>query len=190
MKKFLYIILSFIAGALLMLTATAFFNAREQKQAIVHTEHYLAEHYPELNYEILGVYTSTEFKHYGYFKHSVSVRDADKIDIFEVYYDKHMDRMEDSRAIREKEQFLADEITPKVEQYVKEQFGEVRYIDVYLYMETGKPTILVKFNEGDAAISRADFDAFMVFVKEQLVLEHAHIIMDYWMGEVSFNEEF
>lgn len=190
MKKFLSIIISFICGAVFLFTALTFLNARDQKQAIEHTEHYLATYYPELNYEILGISSSTNFKHYGYFEHSLSVRDADKLEIFEVYYDKHMDHMEDSRTLRKKEAFLANEIQPKVEQYVKERFGEVRYSDVTYYIETGKPMIVVKFNENDAAITQADFDALLAFVKEQLQLEHAHLIVDYWMGNVSFNEEF
>jgi len=190
MKNFLYIAISFIVGALLTFAAITFFNAREQEQALTATKHYLAEHYPQLNYEILGIYPSTKFKHYGYFKYSLSIRDADKIEIFEVYYDKDMDRMEDSRKLRQEEEFLEYTIAPKVEHYVKQHFGETRYVTISYYMEIGKPMILVMFNEDDYAISQAECEQFVTYIKEELHLDHALVLVDYWMGESFFREEF
>lgn len=189
MKKLLYIAISFLAGALLVFTIMTAVRTYEENEAIKHTEQYLAAHYPELNYEILGIYSSTNFKHYGYFEHSLAVRDADKIEIFEVYYDPDMDRMEDSRKIRAQETFLANDITPKIEQYIAQHFGEVRYIDVSYYMETGKPMILVKFNEGKLTMTRAEFDAFLVFIQKELALSRALVIVDEWNGNVAFQED-
>lgn len=189
MKKTLYITLSFAAGALLVFAIMTAFNTYKENQAIHYTEQYLAEQYPELQYEILGIYSSTNFKHYGYFEHSLAVRDADALEIFEVYYDPDMNRMEDSRKIRAQETFLATDIQPNVEQYIAQHFGGVRYIDVHYYMETGKPMILVKFNEGTLTMSQAQFDAFLVFIQEELALTQAHVIVDEWLGNVAFQEE-
>ena len=76
--------------------------------------------------------------------------------------------MEDSRKLRQKEEFLEYTIAPKVEHYVKQHFGETRYVTISYYMEIGKPMILVMFNEDDYVISQAECEQFVTYIKEEL----------------------
>jgi|GEM_PF-4936059 len=190
MKKLRYIIISIIAVAILIIAAIIFFNTQEKNQAINATKLYLAEQYPQLNYNISEIDRSTNFKHYGYFKYSLSITNVVNGDIFEVYYDKNMDRIEDSIKLRQKQDYLDNTIAPKVEHYVKQNFGETRYITVTYYMETGKPMILVKFNRDDYAVSQAECEQLVTYIKEELQIDHAIVIVDYWEGPSFFQEEF
>lgn len=55
---------------------------------------------------------------------------------------------------------------------------------------TGKPKIVVTFNANDKEMATSDFGAFIVFSKETAGVEHANVIVDYWIKELSFNKEF
>lgn len=167
-----------------------FSNEKDVERAVEHTRDYLEQNYPVWDYEILGVDSSTDFRHYGYFEHAVKVQNKETNEIFDVYYDKKMDRMEDSNKIEQIEQHLTLHVTPKVETYVAQHFGETRYIYVTYYMETGKPMIVVTFNENDPVITQAEFDAFVTYLKEDIGFEHANVIVDYWMKAVLFDLEY
>ena len=59
------------------------YKEKEQEKAIKQTEHYLAENYQDLKYEIQSIDSSTDFKHYGYFKHNITVQNAEMNYVFQ-----------------------------------------------------------------------------------------------------------
>ena len=189
-KNLTYILGGMIIIALLVVLVyikSPIYKEKKQEEAIKQTELYLAENYQDLNYEILSVESSS---HYGYFEHAVTVLNNETKETFEVYYDKKMDRMEDSIKLEETEEYLTNDVKPKIEKYIAEQFGETRYIDVSYYMETGKPMILVKFEENHEDITQNDFDTFVTYLQETIGLEHANVIVDYWNREVLFQKDY
>ena len=192
-KKFTYILGGMIIIALFVVLAyilSPIYKEKEQEKAIKQTEYYLAENYQDLKYEIQSIDSSTDFKHYGYFKHAITVQNTETKEKFEVYYDKKMDRMEDSIKLEKTEEYLTNDIEPKIEAYVEQHFGEVRYIYVSYYMETGKPMIVVRFNDNHKDITQTDFDTFVTYVQDTVGLDHANIIVDYWMKSLSFNKDY
>lgn len=192
-RRFTYIIKGIIVIGLLIflvLKINDFFHERAQQEAIEHTKNYLDKNYPDITYEILDVDSSTNFKHYGYFEHAVKVQNTETNEIFDVYYDKKMNRMEDSLKLNQIEQHLTENVAPKVEAYVEQHFGKSRYISVDYFMETGKPMIVVTFNEKDRDITKAEFDAFVTYIKEQIGVEHANVIVKYWMRELTFDVDY
>ncbi|KGR74283.1 hypothetical protein [Ureibacillus sinduriensis] len=98
--------------------------------------------------------------------------------------------MEDSNNIERQEKLLTSDLQPKIEEYIKKQFGEPRYIDTSYDLVTGKPMIVVTFNANDKEIAATDFDAFIAFLKENAGVEHANVIVDYWTKELSINKEY
>ena len=98
--------------------------------------------------------------------------------------------MEDSIKLEKTEEYLTNDVKPKIEKYIAEHFGETRYIDVSYYMETGKPMILVKFEENHEDITQNDFDTFVTYLQETIGLEHANVIVDYWNREVLFQKDY
>lgn len=194
MKKWVTYILGGII-VLLLLAVLAFkindiLNKKEQDEAVRQTHDYLAKNYQDLDYEIQNISSSTDFKHYGYFEHGVTVQNTDTNETFIVFYDKKMNRMEDSIIIEKQESHLKREIAPEIEKYVEEHFGETRYIDVTYDIAIGKPMVLVVFNKDHKDITQTDFDTFITYLKETISLEHATVIVNYWTRELSFNLEF
>lgn len=179
---FLLVVLAFKTNEIL--------NNKEQDEVIRQTQHYLAENYQAMNYDIQKISSSTDFKHYGYFEHAVTVKNIDTKKTFTVFYDKKMNRMEDSIIIEKQEELLNREINPKIEKYIEEYFGETRYISVSYDIGIGKPMIVVKFNQNHKDITQTDFDTFITYLKETIGLDHANVIVDYWTRELSFNKEF
>ena len=189
-KKFAYILGGMIIIALLVVLVyikSPIYKEKKQEEAIKHTELYLAENYQDLNYEILSVDTSS---HYGYFEHAVTVLNNETKETFDVFYDKNMDRLEDSIKLEKTEQYLTYVIQPKIERYIEQHFGETNYIYVSYYMETGKPMIVVEFNENHKDITQADFDTFVTYVQDTIGLDHANIIVDYGTRALSFNKDY
>ena len=189
-KRFMYILGGIINIALLVVLAyilSPIYDEKKKEEAIKQTEFYLAENYQDLNYEILSVESSS---HYGYFEHAVKVQNTETQETFEVFYDKKMDRMEDSIKLDKTEKLLMNDIKPEIEKYVKEHFGETRYIDVGYYMETGKPMIHVMFEENHDDITQNDFETFLTYLQETLGLEHANVIVDYWNRERVFQKDY
>lgn len=168
-------------------------ESNEQETIKTHAENYLAEHYQQLDYKIQSISSATKLSHYsrhhGYFKYAVNVQNLDTKETFQVFYDKKMDRMEDTIHIEKQEAYLKYEITPKIEKYVGKYFGDTHFIDVYYDMEDGEPMVLVAFEEHHKDITQAEFDAFLVFLKETVGLERGTVIVDYWYREVAFKTE-
>ena len=192
-KNFTNILGVIIIIALLIVLAyikSPIYKEKKQEEAIKNTELYLAENYQDMNYESQNVDSSTDFGHYGYFEHAVTVQNKETKETFDVYYDKSMDRMEDSIKLEKTEEYLTNDVKPKIEKYIAEHFGETRYIDASYYMETGKPMIHVMFEENHEDITQNDFDNFVTYIQETLGLEHANVIVDYWHGEVSFQKDY
>ncbi|WP_058306297.1 hypothetical protein [Gracilibacillus massiliensis] len=179
---FLLIVLAFKINVML--------NNKEQDEAIRQTEHYLAENYHDINYEIQNISSSTDFKHYGYFEHEVTVQNIDTNETFIVYYDKKMNRMEDSIIIEKQEKYIELEIKPKIEKYITENFGDTRHIYISYDVAVGKPMVVVTFEKGHKDITQTDFDTFITYLKETIGLKHANVIVDYWTRDLSFNIEF
>jgi hypothetical protein len=131
--------LTYILGGIIvifLLIAAAFkinaiFNEKEQKEAISQTHQYLANSYPDLNYEIQIISSFTDFKYYGYFEQGVTVINVDSNERFTVFYDK---------------KHVESDITTKVEKYIESYFGDTRYIDVSYDIAEGKPMVVVTFN--------------------------------------------
>ncbi|MFC7686324.1 hypothetical protein [Ureibacillus sp. GCM10028918] len=192
-KRFRYTIGGIVIVFLLVVLAFKihkYLNEKEQQEAIKQTQHYLAENYQNMKYDIQDISSSTDFKHYGYFEHAVTVQDINTKETFEVFYDKKMNRMEDSHIIETQEELLKRNITPKIEKYIEENFGETRYIYVSYDIASGKPMIVVKFNQNHEEITQKDFDTFISYLKETIGIDHAIVIVDYWKRELSFNKEF
>lgn len=192
-KRFKYILGGIIV--LILLVALAFkineiLNKKEQDEAIRQTQHYIAKNYQDMKYEIQTVSSSTDFKHYGYFEHEVTVQNMDTNETFIVFYDKKMSRMEDSINLEKQEEHVEREITPKIEKYVEEHFGDTRYIYVTYDIAIGKPMVVVMFNKNHKDITQTDFDTFITYLQETIGLEHANVIVSYWTRELSFNLEF
>ncbi|SHN24624.1 hypothetical protein [Gracilibacillus kekensis] len=92
-KRSIYILSGIIALIFLIVLAfkiNVILNNKEQDEAIRQTKHYLAENYQDMNYEIQTISSSTDFKHYGYFEHGITVQNMDTNESFIVYYDKKM----------------------------------------------------------------------------------------------------
>lgn len=193
MKKMKYIVVGVIVICFLVgitIKINSLINDRAQEQAVKQTEHYLAENYPQLKYEIQGVDSDTDYGHHGNFKHAVTVQNTETMETFDVYYDKNIAQMEDSFKLEKIEDYLIQVIQPQIENYVVEHFGEPRYVYVTYYIELGKPMIVVTFNENQADITQNDFDTFVAHLQQNLGLDHANVIVDYWMRESSFNLEY
>ena len=193
MKKLKYIVVGVIVICFLVgitIKIYPLLNERAQEQAVKQTEHYLAENYPQLKYEIQGVDSDTNYGHYGYFKHAVTVKNTETMETFDVYYDKKMAQMEDSIKLEKTEDYLIQVIQPQIENYVVKHFGEPRYVNVTYYIELEKPMIVVTFNENHADITQDDFDTFVAYLQQNLGLNHANVIVDYWMRELSFKLEY
>jgi hypothetical protein len=192
-KRVLYILggitMLFLLAALVF-KMNGILKDKEQDEAVRQTQQYLAETYQELNDEIQSISSSTDFKHYGYFEHAVTVQNVDTNDTFIVYYDKKMKRMEDSIIIEKQEDHLEHEITPKIEKYIEGHFGDTRYIYVTYDIAAGKPMVVVMFNKNHKAITQTEFAAFITYLKETVGLEHANVIVDYWTSGLSFNRDF
>ena len=189
-NKFIYILSGIIIIALLFVLIyikSPIYKEKEQQKAIKQTEQYLTETYQDLNYEILSVDSS---RHYGYFEHAVTVQNTETNETFDVFYDKNMDRMEDSIKLEKTEQYLTNEIQPKIEKYIEEHFGETKYITASYYMETGKPLIVVTFNENHKDITQTEYDTFVAYLENTLGIDHANVIVDYWNRALTFNKDY
>lgn len=192
-KRLIYIFGGIIILFLLIVLAfkiNGILYKKDQDEAIKQTQHYLAENYQDISYEIQDISSSNDFKHYGYFEHGVTVENTNTKDTFLVFYDKKMKRMEDSTNIDQEEEHLEREITPQIEKYIKEHFGDTRYIYVSYDVAIGKPLVVVKFNENHSDLTQTDFDTFITYLKETIGLKHANVIVDYWTRDLSFNLEY
>ncbi|SNZ10626.1 hypothetical protein SAMN05421503_1813 [Terribacillus aidingensis] len=181
------VIFLLIAGAFKII---AILNEKEQEEAVRKTQEYLANSYPDLNYKIQNISSSTDFKHYGYFEYGVTVKNMNSDEIFTVFYDEKMNRMEDSISLEKQEKHAERDITPKVEKYIKKRFGDTRYIDVSYDIAEGKPMIVITFNNHHEEITQTDFDLFIAYLKGTIGLEHANVNVYYWHGDLSFDLEF
>ncbi len=192
-KRLIYILGGIIVVFLLVVLAfkiNVILDNHEREEAISQTQHYLEENYQDLKFDIKEISSSTDFKHYGYFEHAVTVQNIDTKETFIVFYDKKMNRMEDSINLEKQESFLDSVIKPKIEKYVDEHFGETRFINVSYDIEVGKPTIVVVFNKNHQDITQTDFDTFVMYIQKSVGLDHADVIVYYWTRDLSFNKEF
>ncbi|SHN24611.1 hypothetical protein [Gracilibacillus kekensis] len=98
--------------------------------------------------------------------------------------------MEDSIIIEKQEKHSELEITPRIEKYIVEHFGDTRYIYVSYDIAVGKPMIVVTFEKDHKDITQSDFDTFITYIKETIELEHATVIVDYWLRDLTFNKKF
>ncbi|SOC06105.1 hypothetical protein SAMN05880501_104188 [Ureibacillus xyleni] len=189
-KLFIYLLVAVFLIAGIVLIINNILKDLEKKEALKQTRHYLAQNYPNMEYNLLEISSSTHFKHYGYFEHAVTVQNINREETLTVYYDKKMNRMEDSINIESQEELLNQEVNPKIERYIEDHFGETKYISVSYNVEKGKPLIVVTFKKNHQDITQTDFDTFISFLKDTIELEHATVIVDYWTRELSFNQEF
>ena len=190
-----YVIGALVVAGLIFLV-NQIYQYYELKQAIKEAEQYVIDTYPEMNFEIEGISTVTfsfwnpTFKHYGYFKHAIHVRDVDNSNTFDVFYDKKMDWLEDSIHLDAQESWLQKEIEPKVKEYFLTRWEGVRYIDASYYLETAKPMIVVVFEQNAQQISETDFTDFVTYLKDTLGVNRANVILYYWEAELHFQEDY
>ncbi len=50
--------------------------------------------------------------------------------------------------------------------------------------------IVVTFEKDHKDITQSDFDTFITYIKETIELEHATVIVDYWLRDLTFNKIF
>ncbi|MGN7476290.1 hypothetical protein ACTHOQ_00430 [Solibacillus silvestris] len=192
-RKLSYIIAGAATLCLLILIifkTSGFLAEKEQKEAIRHTESYLAKNYKDMKYEIVSVDSTTDYGHYGYFEHAVTVLNKETDKTFDVYYDKNMEWMEDSIKLAKMEDYLMHMIQPQVEEYTEQHFGGIRYVTASYDMGIGKPLILVKFEQERPDITQKEFNELVAYIKEILDVEHALVIADYWLKELTFKVDF
>jgi len=129
------------------------------------------------DYEIYGtVYDN--MGNFGIDGYAAKVRNKDTGEEFLVYYNKTIDKMQDTKT-EEANEKMVEEIKPKIMSYIKEKFGKITTSDVGYSTDTDKTIISFSLPRKKEQGDEERFNEFITFIQNQVGLQHAEVIMGF-----------
>lgn len=180
--KVLLTLFGFIVSAIAILALIFFLEMKpdkdEEEKVRVQAEEYLEENYKDQDFEIYDVLYDN-MGNFGYFEYAALVRNTDTGVEFKVYYNNTTQKVEDDLKLDQEETHLKNKVEPLIKDYIEKNLGDKGEVDTSYSYDRRIAMINLKLMQGISDQDEQIFEDFISYLKNDLKLEHADVIMYY-----------